>query len=739
MKKIVPLILSLIAIIPVAQAKEINIIPLPQFVEVQKEDSFTLSKATAITFANKEAKSSAELLAIALKNSTGFAFQATQSDSAAKNSIHFKLDKSVDHEEGYKLVANNDSVTISATASGGYFYGSQTLLQLLPTEIYAQKAQTDVSWEVPAVKISDYPTYQWRGMMLDVSRYFMNKEYVMKYLDMMAMHKLNIFHWHLIDDCGWRIEIKKYPKLTEIGAWRGEGEFKHGGFYTHEDIKEIVAYAAARNISVVPEIEMPAHTLSALASYPYLGCTGQQFKMPVNHSISPEIYCVGRESTWKFLEDVMDEVASLFPYEYIHIGGDEARYDRWNKCEHCQAKIKEEGLKNSAELQGWASTRLQKYVEKHNKKILGWAEILDCGVTNKAGIMSWHKPHHSIDAAKNGNPVMAAIIHHTYFDTPESNLPGEPPAANWLPPVTLSKAYNWDPTPEEIRGTPAAKNILGPNGCLWTDRFLHEKEILADKPGEGTSGSEAYVDYLTLPRMSALAEVAWTKQDSRNYDDYLSRLATHFHRYQHAEYNFRLPTPDLAFDQVEEGSRYTGKAGISGGHIRYTTDGSAPDKDSKILEGSVIVAKDTALKAATFTANDADNSLTVNYGKITKDYSEHGVIIGEWKSGKVGNAKPMIVSFDATGKIDSNGEYIVTFLYTSGESRLDIDGIEVLRNDTEKVAKDTHHGFTGGASKNNTYTIKMNDYQTGASYKINAAIYGDINSDTNGVVLIKKK
>ncbi len=733
----------MIGMTALAQSTELSLIPLPQSVELQDGEAFSLSYKTKITYADPIAKASAEMLAASLEADLQHKIIVTQAEAATENSIHFSKSSTIDHAEAYELVANEKGVIISASKLGGYFYGSQTLLQLLPVDpqqtVKKLMSKEQIARSIPAVKIADEPTYEWRGIMLDVSRYFMTKEYVLKYIDMMAKHKLNVFHWHLIDDCGWRIEIKKYPKLTEIGAWRGEGDKRHGGFYTQEEIKEVVAYAAARNIIVVPEIEVPAHTLSALAAYPYLGCTGKQFKVPERHSISPEIYCVGRETTWKFLEDVMDEVVTLFPCKYIHIGGDEARYQRWNKCEHCQAKMKAEGLKTPQQLQGWATTRLENYLKKHDKKILGWAEILECGVSNKAGIMTWHKAHHSIDAAKHGNPVMSSLIHHTYFDTPESRLPGEPPAATWLAPVTLSAAYNWDPTPKEIRGTPAAKNILGPNGCLWTDRFLHNAEQLADKPGKGTTASEAYVDYLTLPRMAALAEVGWTKMERKNYGDFKNRMATQYIRYQHAGYNYRKPTPELVMDVVKGGNRYTGKPAILGGTIRYTTDGSNPTFESKTLESELIVPSSTPIKVATFSATEKQGSLVVNYGKKVKDYSKYGQVIGKWKSGKVGDKKPMEVIFDATGKIDSNAEYTVTFLYESGKSRLDIDGITVVRNDVKQVAEDKHKGFTGGQSKNNTYTIKIDSYQTGASFKIKAMIYGDLSSDSNGVVLIKKK
>ncbi len=737
-------ILGALALGPLAHtaisADALSLVPLPQEVTQQSGEAFTLTAQTRITYANDTAKGPAELLALTLRPATGLPLPLAQANAASTNNIHFALSTDLKSREAYKLSAHSNQIVITAGHTGGLLNGSQTLRQLLPVEIYGSEPTTKIAWEIAPVTIQDSPAYPWRGMMLDVSRYFLNKDYVLRYIDMMAMHKLNVLHWHLIDDCGWRIEIKKYPKLTEIGAWRGQGNQRHGGFYTQEDIKEIVAYAAARNIVVVPEIEIPAHTLSALCAYPHLGCTGQQFEMPTRHSISPEIYCVGKESTWEFLENVMDEVVQLFPSPFVHIGGDEARYNRWNECKDCLARMKKEGLSTPQQLQGWTSTRIEQYLQKHKRQIIGWAEILECGVSNRAGIMAWHKPHHASEGAKHGNPVVSALVRHTYFDTPESTLPGEPPCATWTPPVSLQKAYNWDPTPEDIIGTEAEQNILGPNACIWTDQFLHAADVLADKPGEGTTRSEAYVDYLSLPRMAALAEVGWTDRTLRDFDQFLSRMESTYLRYQQAKYNFRMPTPNLIETPLADGAlSITGSAPIAGGSVRYTLDGTTPNFDSPALVGAVTVPKGISFKAVTYSADGSAHSLVDNRGKQMKDYSQYGQLIGEWKAGKIGNKQAIDVTFDATGKIDSNGTYLITFLYESGESRLDIDGITVVRNDIDPVDEDIHHGFTGGRSHNNTYTIKVSNYQTGASFKVKALIYGDISDDSNGAVIIKKK
>jgi len=733
------------------QAEAPSIVPKPQELRLIADKPFQLNAKTQIRHEGNGTKAIAELLALALRPATGFTLPISKSNSRGGNSILLTIQPNLKNlkSEGYILTVADGEITASAPTTRGLFNATRTILQLFPAQIHSTEKATDVNWTATACSIKDTPAFPWRGMMLDVSRYFFTKDYVKRYLDMMALHKMNTLHWHLIDDAGWRIEIKKYPKLTEIGGFRGEGENRYGGFYTQEDIKEIVAYASARNITIVPEIELPAHTLPALVAYPHLGCFNKQFKVPSRHFISQDLYCAGKETTWTFLEDVFTEVCALFPGQYIHIGGDEAKYSRWDKCPDCQQRMKKEGLKNGHQLQGWMTTRVEKFLKTKGKRIIGWDEILHCGVSSNAGIMTWHKPSTAVDGAKRGNPVVMSLTGHAYFDVAESKLPGEPPTAGWIPPISLQKAYNWHPVPKQLTGA-ITKNILGASGCIWSDMFLHKAAILADKKGQGTSHSEAYIDYLSLPRMAALAEVTWTAQSKRDYTDFTNRMATFYNRYDQLGYQYRVPVPDINIQPTRPGGPLilSGKSAITNGTIRYSLDGTSPNTNSPILPYSKEGIKGlkinnraslAAFRAATFTAGDQRHSLLFQHIDKSNKFAKYGTKIGEWKSGKVGDKKAKVVTFDATGHINANGTYIITFQYTGGEQRLDIDGIEVVRNDTVPVGKDMHHGFTGGSAKNNTYQINVQNYETGASFKIKAHIYGDEGDDSNGVVLIRKK
>ncbi len=707
----------------------VNIIPQPQEL-VEKQGSYKLKKNQQISFTGcaKEAK----LLGQAIYGSTKIKSKLIKNGSAG---IVLKVDPKLKMaKEGYTLEVTPNKVLAKAKTRTGIFYATQTILQLLPPDIYRNKP-TKRNWAISCVKIKDEPAYPWRGLMLDVSRYFMDAEYVKQYIDIMAMHKLNVLHWHLIDDAGWRIEIKKYPKLTSVGAWRGNGKDRqNGGFYTQKEMRDIVKYAKERHIEIVPEIEIPAHTLAALAAYPYLGCRQIAHKVPERHFISRDLYCAGRDTTYEFLNDVMKEVFEIFPGKYVHVGGDEANYQEWKKCKFCQDKIKKEGLKNEHELQGYMTRFFEKLCQKNGREIIGWDEILGCNVSSSAGLMVWHNLRHAVEGAKKGHPIVAAYTRHTYFDTPESRLPGELVGAGWIPPVSLQNSYVWNPRPAGLTDE-EAKNILGGHGCLWTDQFLH-KPFLRDKPGEGDAASEAYVDKLTLPRAAGLAESTWTYQDKKDFDQFEERMKVQYLRYEANGWKYRLPIPKLTYKSSPEGTKVSAVSPIKGGKVYYTVNGEKPTVKSQRYKKSVTVKEEGDFQAVVISPSGKTISLVATKSQGPTNSKKFGKKIGEWKSGQIAAKKAGAKTFDATGKINKNGKYRIIFSYTGGTMRLDTDWIEILKND-QVIKRINRHGFTA-RNRPNQYEIKIDDYETGASFKVRAGIYGDEGNDSNGVVFIKQ-
>jgi hexosaminidase len=415
-------------------------------------------------------------------------------------------------DEGYDLIVGKESVLITAAKPAGVFYGVQTLRQLLPPEVESKTKVAGVDWSVPRMTIEDVPRYKWRGLMLDVGRHFRDVAYVKRFLDLMALHKLNTFHWHLTDDQGWRIEIKKYPKLTEIGAWRDDGHGgKYGGFYTQDQIRDVIAYAVARHITIVPEIELPGHSQAAMAAYPDLACTAGPFTVGTKWGIYRDVYCPGKEHTFEFLQDVLSEVAELFPGEFIHIGGDECKKDRWKECPDCQARMKAEGLKTEEELQSYVIRRVSKFLATKGKRVIGWDEIEQGGLAPGAAVMSWHGVKPAIVAARDGHDVVMTPTSNCYFDYYQSKAPGQPKAIGGFLPI--EKVYALEPTPSELSPSEAV-HVLGAQGNLWSEYL----------------DSERQVDYMAFPRACALAEVCWTPVNQRSFEDFTRRLPQHLRR-----------------------------------------------------------------------------------------------------------------------------------------------------------------------------------------------------------------
>ena len=436
-------------------------------------------------------------------------------NNAHKNAILLQLDPQINHSEGYHLKIESDLIKISAKSMQGLFYGVQTIRQII--------TNSKEKWVLPAIEINDYPRFEYRGMHLDVARHFFDVETVKEYIDQIAYHKMNRFHWHLTEDQGWRIEIKKYPKLTEVGAFRNStlighaseqpkrfNQEKYGGFYTQEEVRDIVAYANTRYVTIVPEIEMPGHSQAAIASYPELGCTGEQLEVWNQWGVSENVYCP-YEETFTFLEGVLDEVIDLFPGEYIHIGGDECPKTQWKESRYCQNLIKQEGLKDEHELQSYFIQRMEKYINTKGRKIIGWDEILEGGLAPNATVMSWRGVKGGIEAARQSHDVIMTPTSHCYFDYYQKGPEGEPLAIGGM--NTLENVYSFEPIPTELTAE-QSRFILGAQGNLWTEYIPTKKQL----------------HYMAFPRMCALSEVVWSANNQRDYEDFKIRLMTHTER-----------------------------------------------------------------------------------------------------------------------------------------------------------------------------------------------------------------
>jgi hexosaminidase len=567
-----------------AQNNPVNLIPQP--VEMQPgAGSFVLTKNATIGYNKPEGRPTAEMLAGKLNAPTGFALKAAAGKAA---SIQFNLLDKNDPQlgtEGYTLEATTKGVTIAANQPAGLFYGMQTLLQLLPAEVESKTA-AKANWTVPAVKIKDYPRFGWRGIMLDVSRHFFSKEDVKTYIDQIARYKYNTFHWHLTDDNGWRIEIKSLPRLTEVGAWRVErhGAFggradpkpgepaTYGGFYTHDDIREIVRYAQERHVTIVPEIDVPGHSMAAIAAYPELSCTKDPntkvnpgtgfsewygngtFKMLIENTLNPS-----DEKVYEFLDKVFTEVAQLFPNPYIHVGGDECYKGYWKEDPGCQALMKKLNIRHVEDLQGYFMGRVEKILQAKGKKLLGWDEILEGGISPNATVMSWRGVKGGIEAAHLGHDVVMTPTTYAYIDYNQGDQTVDPPIYAGL---RVSKSYSFEPVPDGVD----PKYILGGQGNLWTEQIPTLR----------------YAEYMSYPRAWALAEVYWSQKELKNWEQFVPRMEAHFRRSDAAGVNYSRAVYDpIVKTFLKEGKLMLEMASeVRGIDIHYSLDGTMPDHRS---------------------------------------------------------------------------------------------------------------------------------------------------------------
>ena len=557
--------------------KEANyqVIPLPQEVSLTQENPFKLNENVLIAYPENNAllQRNAEFLSEYIQQATNYApkTKAIAAGEQVKNAIVLGLDPGIANKEGYVLTTTPEGISINGQTENGVFYGIQTLRKSIPAEA------KEATILIPAGEIKDEPRFSYRGMHLDVGRHFFPKEFMKKYIDLLALHNMNTFHWHLTDDQGWRIEIKKYPKLTEIGSQRSRtvigrntqeyDNTPYGGFFTQEEAKEIVKYAQERYITVIPEVDLPGHMLAALAAYPEMGCTGGPYEVCPRWGVFEDVLCIGNDQTMQFLEDVMSEIIEIFPSKYVHIGGDEAPRTRWEKCPKCQARIKAEGLKadknHTAEdrLQSYCMTRIEEFLNSKGRQIIGWDEILEGDVAPNATVMSWRGMEGGIKAAQLGHDVIMTPTSFCYFDYYQTaDTKDEPLGIGGY--VPIEKVYSLEPVPAALTEE-QSKHILGAQANLWTE-YIHSSE---------------HVEYMVLPRMAALAEVQWTQPEKKDFKDFTKRLARLMKFYQRDGFNYAKHVFDLKVDftpDVTKKAVVVTLSTIDDAPIYYTLDGTEP-------------------------------------------------------------------------------------------------------------------------------------------------------------------
>ena len=706
----------------------VSIVPKPLHLE-QTEEQFVLK--SGMTIACEEGlKEQAEYLSQMLRQATGWEIKVRP--DSRKGNIVLVLDTVANkHSEGYSLSVDKKSIRISGADEAGVFYGLQTLLQLLPEEVYRNRLADQMKWTVPGVQIVDYPERPWRGMMLDVARYFYDKEFVKKFIDMMAMYKLNKLQFHLIDDSGWRLEIKKYPRLTEVGAWAGPDSRRLGGYYTQDDIREILEYARLRQVEVIPEIEFPAHMLSAVVAYPWLGCTGKQHEVPDQHFISRDLLCVGKESSYQFLKDVLDETVALFPSKYINIGGDEAVYTNWEQCPRCQEVMKREGLSKASELQGYLTNVVADMMKKKNRTVIGWEEIIQRGKLNEQVVaLMWHNVGDTIQATRTGHKAILTPATHLYFDCPESRTPGEVKAATWMPPISLEKCYGM-----EVNDYSPSSTVMGVQGCFWSDQFIHGT-VLQEITPLNENRSEQYAEYLIFPRMLALAELAWLPKAERKYADFAERMTLQYAKLDAKGCNYRVPEPKiLSMTQEGDSLCFTLAPTVAGAPIRYTTDGSYPTIHSAVYNGPLRVKNKSDFHAMTV-VNDRHYSLPIYFAPDYSAYKQYGEFTTEWKPLQV-QTSPSKWRFECTGKISGNGEYEIAFIQTGGQNVLKLGNLSLLKRD-EKLAEIS---INRSSQCGNPIlgSLKVDAFEAGTPFYIEVEANGINGNDTRGLVFIRKK
>ena len=581
---------------PKQENRRISLIPEPAFIQTE-EGEFRIDKGTKIFLeeGNKEVRRSADFLNERLQKAAGFTLPIVEDDPLRHNGEKgiFVLDAGL-KPESYHLVVQPGRIVVEHGDGAGAFYALQTLLQLLPEEIFSDTRQCGVRWSVPCCDIEDAPRFPYRGMHLDCCLHFFSVDFLKKYIDVMALHKVNRFHWHLTEDQGWRLEIKKYPLLTEKGQWRKETVIgslasgfydgtPYGGYYAQDEVRDLIQYAAERYVTIIPEIELPGHALAAIACYPELSCgLEDHYETATRWGIFRQVYCP-KEETFAFLKDVFDEVIDLFPSELIHIGGDECPKASWKKCPHCQALIRKLGLKDEFELQSWFIQRMEKYINSKGRQIIGWDEILQGGLAPNAKVMSWLGEEGGIKAAQQHHEVVMAPYPKYYLDYWQADPDSEPLAMGG--PTTLRTMYEYNPVPDVLTKE-EQKYIIGVEGCVWTEYMPTPERV----------------EYMAWPRMCAIAEAGWSKA-GKDWDRFTRSLEVHLGRLDRLDVGYCKAFFD-PFIETHKDTEYSKIVTMSidapDAEIRYTLDGSDPTAESRLYTGPFVINRQQKVAAAAF-------------------------------------------------------------------------------------------------------------------------------------------
>ena len=589
----------------------IDIVPQPAAVTAS-EGTFTLKASTPVvlTFGDERMTWAANFWSDVMNDVFGRDAEVVNAVKPLKHAINVIQDESLADEE-YRLNVDASGIEIAAKEPAGVFYALQTLRQMLPVAAFTEQG---ARVEIPACQISDKPYFAYRGFMFDMGRHIFTVDEVKDMLDILAMHKINKFHWHLTEDQGWRIEIKKYPRLTEVGSIRkssptgrnkGQDGKPYGGFFTQDEVRDVVKYATERFITVIPEIEIPGHSVAALAAYPELGCTGEQYEVATWWGVDERVICPGKESSFTFWEDVLTEVMELFPSEYIHIGGDECPKTFWKKCPACQKRIREEGLKNEAELQAYVTKRIEKFLNDHGRKIIGWDEILEGGLAPGATVMSWRGEGGGIAAARLHHDVIMTPNTYHYFDYYQAKDTAAEPLAigGYLP---IERVYSYEPMPRSL-SPDEQRYIVGVQANLWT-------EYIPDM---------AQVQYMVLPRMAALAETQWCAPQKKVYEQFLRRTARLCRIYDVKGWNYATHIFDVELDihpDTADGTIAVTASTIDDAPVHYTLDGSQPTAASPVIEDTIAISSDAVLRTVALRENGAVSRTTtdaIHFSKAT--------------------------------------------------------------------------------------------------------------------------